>query len=284
MFVGAFGDIRLNIVSFTHESGRDWVFQSPTRGDKHIGQDRGLRIRRTMCELVFVGPGYEDALRAFDEAAGSQDARLFTHPVRGSYLAVCEGWQYEADAEATEIRGQCTFVELEEPKAVSPLGAGVSPAAGPEAVAVAAEKADAALADIGLSSDAPQFAVSTVVGWVRDEEILPQTVQLQLASVASELDDTIELLQLAQDIESWGAYKQIVLLRRQVFQAAVSVLAETDRLVDFVVPSDAPLLTIATRLYGAQDARSRATQLAQLNSVKTPGMVRAGTRLKVAAP
>lgn len=284
LFVGSFGDVSIIITSFSFEGGRDWTFQSPTRGDQHVGQDRGLRLRRTLCQLSFVGASYIDDLRRFDVLASSKDAKLFTHPVRGSYLAVCEGWQYEIDAETVEARGSCTFVELEEPKAVFPLGSGVAPIAGADVVNVTAEKADRALSSANLSSDAPDFAAKTVSNWVQDPEILPQEIQLQLASIISEIDDAIDTLQLAADHERYGAYKQMVLLRRQVFQAGLSVLAETDRIVDYTIAADVPLLTLSTRLYGGGLAIERATQLRQLNNIKTPGLLRAGTRIKVIAP
>ncbi len=288
--VARFGDQPLLVTRFSDEGvGRDWNTLSPSRGDEHSLQERGRRQRRTRCELLFTyqpgeGPdAYLDRWLAFRALAESTAPRLFTHPTDGAYLAIVFEASMTVEAQRRCVSATCTFVAAEEPQAVFPLGAGVTPNAGPEQVGVLATTADAELAAQGLSSSAPAAAVATATTWSEVEEPDPRSIAIEAASVIAGIDNEVERLQLLADLTRWPAYRALIRLRYSVSLAAAAATSETTQALRFVVQTAEPLRAMCARLFGASEAEERARQVQKLNGLRTPGMVPAGTTLALPA-
>lgn len=286
MFAAKFGDLPLLVTRHADDGdGRDWVIQSPANGSGHVLQDRGLRQRRTACSILFCDePGvgaYLDRFLAFRELARSERPRLFVHPVHGAYQAAVVDLSYSVEAQERCVRVECVFVAMEEPRAVFDVGAGVNPAAGPEAVEAYAAATDAALEEVDEASDVPTSCVSTVTEWSQAEVPEAREILADMARLQADIDDMIETTQLATDLSRWAAYRQAVNLRDAVARAASSVTAETQRISELTVSTAEPLLTICARVYGATDAEDRARQVRKLNGLRRPGLVPAGTVLKM---
>lgn len=283
--VAKYGDQPLLVVSFSDEAGRDWVTQSPSRGDDHLVQERGLRQRRTSVEIVFCDqPGLGDYLErwlAFRAAAESPRPALFVHPLQGSYLAAVDGLQARVELPERAVRVSCTFVAAAPPVAVFTIGAGVVPQAGPEAVQVAAERADAELAAIGATSATPAACLTAVQAWADAEQPDARVISVQAAGLASQLDDLITAYELATDLDRWAAYRSVIGLRAQVVRAAAAVTADTAVVRRYTVAVAEPLRAIVARLFGARDAETRTLQVQRLNGLRSPGMVPAGTELQL---
>ena len=128
--VAKYGDQPLLVVKFADAGGRDWVTQSPSRGDEHLVQERGLRQRRTQCEIIFAdqaGAGdYLERWLAFRALAERAAPALFTHPTDGAYLAVVVDLQAEVELPERAVRVSCAFVAAAPPVAVFPVGAGAT--------------------------------------------------------------------------------------------------------------------------------------------------------------
>lgn len=285
--VAKYGDLPLLVVSFQDDGGRDWVTQSPARGDDHLVQERGLRQRRTACEIVFadqVGQGdYLDRWLAFRAAAEATRPALFVHPVTGSYLAIVEGLQMRAEMPERAVRVSCTFVAAAPPVAVFEVGAGVVPQAGPEAVRVAAAAVDAELAAAGASSSTPAACLAAVEAWADAETPDARAISVAASGLAAQLDDLITAYELATSLEQWAAYRSVINLRAQVVRAAAAVTSDTAVVRRYVVAVAEPLRSIVARLFGARDAEARTLQVQRLNGLRTPGLVAAGTELQLPA-
>jgi hypothetical protein len=288
MHVAKYGDLALLVTRHADEGdGRDWITQSPAIGDQHVLQDRGRRQRRTQCEILFcdeAGAGaYMDRFLAFRELANGATPRLFVHPIHGAYQAVVVEPSYEVVAQERCVRVTCTFTALEEPKAVFDLGAGVTAAAGPEQVAVRATAADAALADVELESTTPASCLAAVTAWAEADDPDARAIGLEAASLAAEIDEVVADLELAADLTRWEAYRSLVNLRYSVVRAAEAVTSETSRVTTYTLQVAEPLRPLCARLYGARDAEERARQVQKLNGLRTPGLIAAGTSIKLPA-
>lgn len=285
--VGKFGDITLLITSHADDDGRDWVVQSPSRGDQHVLQERGRRLQRTSCEILFCDePGsatYLDRFLAFQVAAREAAPRLFLHPINGSYLAVVSEFSYRVESPERSVRVACTFVAQEPPQAVFAVGAGVTAAAGPEQVGVMAAQTTAELEDLELTSTTPTSCLATVTAWAELEDPDARAIALEAASLAAEIDDAIEALELATSLERWEAYRAFVNLRYSVVRAAAAVTSETAQITEITLTAAEPLRSICARLFGARDAEERTRQVSKLNGLRTPGLVPVGTVLKLPA-
>lgn len=285
--VGKFGDIPLLITSHADDDGRDWAVQSPARGDQHVLQERGRRLQRTTCEIVFCDePGtatYVDRFLAFLALARDERPRLFVHPLLGSYLAIVADFSYRVDSTERSIRVSCAFVAQEPPQAVFALGAGVTAAAGPEQVSVLATKTTTELTDAKLTSTTPASCLATVQKWAELEDPDARAIALEAASLAAEIDDQVEKLELLTTLERWEAYRALVNLRYSVVKAAAAVTSESAAVTELVLTAAEPLRSICARFFGARDADERARQVAKLNGLRTPGLVPVGTRLKLPA-
>jgi len=288
MFAAKYGDLALLIARHSDDGdGRDWVTQSPSNGDQHVLQDRGLRQRRTACEILFcdepgIGP-YLDRFLAFRELARSNAPRLFVHPLHGAYQAVVLELSYQVEAQERCVRASCTFAALEEPKAVFDLGAGITPAAGPEQVSAQAAAADTALAAQGLSSSTPANCLATVTSWSEADDPDARAIGLEAASLAAAIDETVANLELASDLDRWESYRALIKLRYSVVQAAAAVTSETARITELTLAVAEPLRSLCARLFGARNAEEKARQVQKLNGLRTPGMIPAGTTLKLPA-
>lgn len=288
--VARFGDQTLLVTRFADEGvGRDWNTLSPARGDEHSLQERGRRQRRTRCELLFAyQPGeepdaYLDRWLAFRALAESPTPRLFTHPTDGAYLAIVFEPAATVESQRRCVSASCTFVAAEEPQTVFPIGAGVTPNAGPEQVGVLATTATAELAAQGLSSSAPAAATTAVTAWSEAEEPDPRAIAIAAASVVAAIDAEVERLQLLADLTRWPAYRALIRLRYSVRLAASAVTSETAQVLRFVVQTAEPLRAMCARLFGASEAEERARQVMKLNGLRTPGMIPAGTALVLPA-
>jgi hypothetical protein len=285
--VGKYADMPLLITSYSDEGGRDWVTQSPYRGDLHVNQDRGLRQARTRCEIVFCDePGsqsFADRFLAFRELARGSAPRLFVHPLLGSYMAVVADLQHNANGDERCVYASCVFVADEPPPAVFPVGAGVTAAAGPEEVGVHVAQANEQLAELGLESTTPASCLAAATAWAELEDPDARAIALEASSLAAEIDETVADLELATDLERWELWKTFLTLRYSVVRAAEATTSETARVSEYTVVVAEPLRALCARLFGAREAEERARQVAKLNGLRTPGLVPAGTALKLPA-
>lgn len=282
----SWGGLDILVSTIDTTGGRDLVVQSPARGNLHVLQDRGLRVKSTTCRLLFCPqPGKADYLVRYDamrQASEDDIASVFSHPILGTYRARISEFNTTA-GDGTEIQVSCTIIAEEEPQVVFRTGAGVSLAAGVDSVNTAVGTATATLAELGitLEPDVPAQTSAAVTAWSQAEDLDAQQVFVEVATLTGQLDDVIDELDLAGDINRWTAYQAMILLRYQLGRAAEAATSDADHVFDLVVAVARPLIAICSETYGASLATDRADSIAKLNRLRTPGLVPAGTTLKM---
>lgn len=287
-FTADYGGVPILISQIETERGRDLAVLSPEQGDDHSFEDKGRRVRRASCEILFVDqPGldaYTDRYDRFLALAESETPQVFTHPLDGSYRARVEGLSVSAASDALAIRVSCTFVRDTPPSSVVGVAPGTTPAAGVEAVATAADAVSAELEQLGLASDVPSAVAAGVTSWDETEDLDSAQVFIEVATLAGAIDAMIDALDLARDLDRWTAYKAAILMRDTLARAAESYTSEVDQIVDLYVDVGRPVIAIAAEVYGGELAQERAAQIVKLNRIRTPGRVQPGTTLKIPRP
>lgn len=289
-----FGDIELQVSSVDTERGRDIAVQSPAYGDKHNLTDRGLRQMRTTVEILFADkPGWAPYLDRYDELVRlceRGEVAIFSHPIDGSFRARCSEVSARAEADELAVRATCVFLREDPPQVVFPVAAGVSTIASSEAVNVAAQLANMALADVDFGGIAdPDFGVvddvaTTVTAWEQaGAELDAQQVFLEVATLSDRIDTAIADLELAQDLSRYPAYEAMIRLRYQLSRAAEAFTSEAATVFDLYVEVPQPVLRICADVYGAALAVERAEQVTSMNRIRTPNLVPRGTTLKMPA-
>ena len=282
LMTASYGGVTFWISSMSVKGGRDIVVKSPSRGDAHVLQDRGLRHQTTSCQLLFVDePGRPSLLQRFREfkaLAERGEPQLFYHPIDGSYRARATDFDYDVHADDQAITASCTFLADDEVITVARSGIGTAPLAGVEEVAATVAEVETQLAAEGLSSEVPQSTLDTVTAWTQAETPDTRAVYLEAASLSNRINDEINRLELISDLERWPLYREFITLNFQIRRAAEATTTEVDDVFEVLVPSAQPLRALCAQLYGAEEAEDKSRQVTQINRLRTPGLVPAGTR------
>jgi hypothetical protein len=287
-FEASFGGIPLFLASIETDDGRDIAVQSPSRGDRHYLQDRGARLGKADCEILFVNqPGlapYVDRFLEFRALVAKGEPQIFVHPFYGAYLARAEAAPNSAEAASQQIRCRCTFLPEDQPQPTTPSGAGVAPIAGAESVSVAATTVDDALAAAGLASSAPSDASSFFDSAASSPDLDPQAVTAGVATLTGQINDAIAELDLATSLDRWPVYQAMVGLLAAVRLAGEAATSDSQQLITVRPDRARALLSICAETYGPDRAVEMSDRVARLNRVRTPNRIPAGTTLKMPAP
>jgi hypothetical protein len=283
MMAASFGSVGFWISSMSGRAGRDVVVKSPARGDAHVLQDRGLRHRTLQCDPLFCDeperPPPEQRFLEFQRLANADESQIFRHPLDGSYRARVAEFEYSVQRDDREIRVSCTFLAEGEPLTVINAGLAGAPLAGVEEVSATVAAAEAQLAERGLTSEAPRSALDTVSAWTQAETPDTRAVYLQAASLSQLINEEVNRLEMVTDLARWPIYREFIALNYQARRAAEAVTSETSDVFSILVEATQPLRLLCARIYGAALAEDKARQVTQLNGLRTPGLVPAGTRL-----
>lgn len=300
-FESRFGDQTLLIAQIDTDEGRDIAVQSPARGSRHYLQDRGAKLGKVECEILFVGQigkaSYIDRFQAFRALVAQAEPQIFSHPLIGSFRARAEGGRHSASSEAKRITYQCSFLPEDEPQPTTPVGAGVAPVAGADTISVAVADAQAGLTAGDIATLQVQVPTTDPARtWLDDlkdffssaaDEVDTDT-QAVISSVATYtgyVNTAIEDLDLASDITRWNTYRAMIGLISAVQLAGEALTADDQNLITLHVgPAARPLLAICAEVYGPADAADRAEAVTRLNRIRTPNRIAPGTTIKLPAP
>lgn len=295
-----FGDLPILIASIETDDGRDIAVQSPARGSRHYLQDRGAKLGRADCEILFVSePGkasYLERFAQFRALIASGEPQIFSHPLIGTYRARAEGGRHSASSESKQIRFQCAFLPEDEPQPTTPTGAGVAPVAGVEAVNVAVDDVKEQLTadDVAVlraqapSTDPTRTWLDDLVDFVANAantvEVDSQEVISSVATFTGIINGAIDDLDLATDINRWPLYQSLVSLLSTMRSAGDALTADSDGMISLRIDRPMPLLSICSEVYGADAAPDQADRVTRINRVRTPNRIPAGTMLRMPAP
>lgn len=253
-----------------------------------MSSDRGAELRPFDAELLFADDareteGPEDRYLRF-LALIDGTPRILVHPLHGAYLARVRNARLSQDADEDGIRVTCEFVPFEAVSPTLPIGPGAAPVAGPEAVAAASAQLDedlAELLDLSEPIDATANATATATAWSEDDssDVTAARVEKDLAAQVAELDLMIEDLEL-ETLEGWTAYRSAMILRDRLGDAAAAVVSPAPRLYSKTVEVGASLQVLLSQEYGAAEGARQKPAVVELNAIRNPAFIPAGTVLK----
>jgi hypothetical protein len=128
LFECTWGDIRLFVSEISWQAGQTQVIHDLAAGNIHPVQPRGDRLHTARVQLIFDEFDGQDvtgaqAWRAFQ--ASSNERRIFTHPMEGSFYARVGDLDAKLDQDSV-ITATCEFIPDGIVQPVSPSGAGIS--------------------------------------------------------------------------------------------------------------------------------------------------------------
>lgn len=283
------GRVRLWCASVTTEAGRTQVVHELAEGDDHPVQDRGLSPRRTTCELLFIEMPREatspkDRFLAFLAQAESSELLLFSHPIYGPYPARLGSLTHTIDEDG-EISATAEFIRAGDSSAPTQAGIGTSPIAGEDRVAARAAELTAILAELEDSpTDLPARAAAKVAAWSESDTAPTRQVIADVAALSDELGTMIATMGLEDDFDLWETFKATILLGQSLRAAALAALSEGPKLTSILVSEPVSTLRLAVRLYGGEEAEANVRQILDLNDIRTPAWIPAGSVLTVPVP
>lgn len=287
-FAASYGGIDLLIAEISTEGGRDITVHSPSRGNYHALQDRGEKHEISNATIRFVDQpsvklGYVERFKGFRDLVRPGGTSVFTHPILGAYRAQISNMSHRLVAEDRSIEVTCTILPEEEAQQVFPVGSGVSSSVGLEAVTAAADNVTEKLSPPGLTSPLPADAIAIASAWADTDELDAAAVNGAVATFAGRISGAVETFELTKDLSRWEAYRALILLGYQVRRAGEAAITTVATFIDVTIGAPQPLRAICARIYGPALAEARTEQVAKANRLRTPGLVRAGTVLKMPA-
>lgn len=286
LFQSSWGKIRLWLASITTTDGRDVVITPYTRGNLPDVDDRGEPPKMVRCELMFdefIGESADAKERLEDllllKAKGK--AQLFVHPIYGGYLANIVDFDHTIDPHGT-ITASASFVASEEVGvfAVDPLG--VSLDVTTDTIDATATELTAQLADVEDMSALP--AAATTAGTAIDDATAARDALVELSRMSDQLWDEIDEKKLAADVALWPVMKAYVLLGEATRAATDRSMGDAGSFMSVRVDVETSLRRLCAEIYGGDEANVRYDEARELNDIRTPGSIPAGTQLRLRQP
>lgn len=294
LYQASFGGVEFDCLATSDSLSRSIVRHEYPRRDGADLQDMGAEPRVTRCRLLFwerppldgeaATGNHLQRFAAFLDAVRAGKAQDFVHPITGTYRAMVESFDYDATADERDaITAECVFVEDTTAPAQFDPGRMVLVDAGAAAVRVHADQANAELAAAGIDSSAATDAAAAVDGW-ESAATSVREVNLQLASIGSQIDGLIAEYELASSIENYALWRTLQRLHYSCRRAAALFRQAQPQIVTLTLAAAQPLRVVATELYGADGAEAGYAEMMRLNDIDDPSLIAAGTSLRAPAP
>lgn len=283
------GDFTLDCLQTTEARGRSLVELVPVSGTGGLVLDAGPEPRKAQLTIIWVARSdTDDPLARRDEflaAVAEGASRLFVHPLEGAVYQAKVGSYAERTDASSAVVDEVELVEDRETEFEPELpGAGVEPTAGAQAVAVAADNANAALAVLALESGEPDAARALAADW-RDRGNETNTVvdarriDADLAARTSALAGELGRLGLATSNGRYAAYLAFVQLASALRQAAASATRKTSFTTTVTIETPTSLLAFCASVDPAR-AQELYDGARALNRIDTPLRLEAGMTLR----
>jgi prophage DNA circulation protein len=292
LYESSFGGVRLDVQSTTDDLSRALVrYKYPNRDGADVA-DMGAEEWVTRCRLIFWPRDGQDARAAFlgfMEVVKRGRSQVFSHPIFGERN--CKVGQLSAAAEfgtRDVIMVEAEFVEDTVDAATFPTGAGAPVASSVQEIAAISADIDSGLVDVNeredldepISTDVGKDAVTAVTGWSEDESLTERDVRYEAASLAADIEAETDRLELATHLDRYPLVAAFARLHFAIRNAAEAFIQRSPKAFEITVPAPTPLLVIAAQTYGADQAGDRYEELLELNDIRTPNRIPAGTVLK----
>lgn len=287
LFDASFGGMPLQVLSTSDDMNRALVrHRYPHRNGAKI-QDQGSDQRIARCRIMFFGETHDSEFQRFHGLVHQVEPQIFTHPLYGSFLAKVGDLHAESSAETRDcIMVDAVFEEDTLEPAVFEVGAGSPVMAGSEEVEVTTAELDQAFADTGLEDDThlSADAFSIAQAWATDASKTTRDVANELTALTDRIEAANEFYGVATDLDRYPLMKALTNLRGSLVRASKVFAQRSPRILNITVAVAAPLLIVARDIYGAAQAQTRYDQLLELNDIRNPARIEAGTPLRAQSP
>lgn len=285
LHVASYDNVRVELLDVDDETPRDVVVTVyPRTNGGHVA-DQGAALRRTRWRIAFFpdfsGFSHIERFQFFWKLLHDGKAHTLVHPLTGSMLARPSDISFSASGgDRDYIALNVTFLEATEKAAVFTIGTGSPIAAGVQDVHDTNAQLDTELEDLGLTSTVGDTAAALASTWEENRDtITGREINLQLNDINNQINDAYEDLEVATNLDRYPLMVTLTKLSGNTQRLADAVLSQSPEQVTIVAQTDEPLLAIAARVYGADEAVDRMEQLLELNRVRKPELVAAGTEL-----
>lgn len=284
-YQSSWGTITVWFAEVSSQGGRTLVIHPLTSGENFPVQDRGPRLKVTRGEMLFDEIASEDIepidrFHAFEELVNRGEPQIFTHPLRGSYLARIGEFEHKIDDNGT-ITATAEIVPVEPVRAVSPAGIGTSPVAGDGAVAAAADEMARQLSAVEMISAMPTAALDALDRWATATTAPTRQVLTDVGAIGDMVGQEIDRLGLIEDLALWSTYRSAVMLGDAIHDAGDAATSEVSALFSLRVEGVISLRALVAGIYGGVDAQRYYDIARSLNDIPTPAWIPSGTQLRL---
>lgn len=279
LFTVAWGRMTLWCAAVSTSRPRRLVVHRMSGGDEHPVDDRGLDELRTRVSVLFddfdgVATTPLARFRELEAAHELGTEAMFTHPIKGSFLAKIGDFSYDIVGDyGTPQNVSCEFIPVDTVETVSPAGAGTSGSVGEGAVNAAADELDAAFEAAGIELDEPPTDIGRAAAesWIEGETVPTRQVVVDTADISDRLGKLIDEQGLEDDLALWDVYRATIMFGNATRNAAIAATSEVPAVFTLRVRHVVAILPLMAKIYGGAEAEERARQVEEMNDIKTPG-------------
>lgn len=279
LFTVAWGRMTLWCAAVATSRPRNLIVHKMSGGDDHPVDDRGLNELRTRVSLLF--DDFDGApttplarFRELEAAHELGNEAMFTHPIKGSFLAKIGDFSYDLVGDyGTPQNVSVEFIPVDTLDTVRPAGFGTSGAVGEGAVNTAADDLDAAFEQAGIEMEDPptDLGREAAASWIEGESVPTRQVIVDTADISQRLGILIEEQGLEDDLALWDVYVATIMFGNATRNAAIAATSEVPAVFTLRVRHVVAILPLMAKIYGGAEAEDRARQVEELNDIRTPG-------------
>ncbi len=296
LFSARFGSVeQLDILKTDDDVSNEIVEHRFPFSDGAVLQHTGVVPRTTDCTLIFVPrktqlTNHLQRLVEFLNEAKSVKPLTFVHPLTGSYQANARGIKFSANANSrARVDLSVTFIEAGlEPAAFESnldfsVGAGVALVNDAKLDVDAAIAADPSLPAQLESPVVQDDALSVATVW-RDVETNQRDINLELNRIANRISDETTNFKVATNVSRYPVFLAMQRLHGAIRTAADLAIQTAPELTQHLTVRSESLLSLMTDLYGGEDALDKYDRTRDLNNIRNPARIEAGTTLTIETP
>lgn len=290
LFVASYGGFEIDVLDTDDDLSRSLIVSTyPRRSGGHVDDD-GQEPRSTSCTIIFAAGLREephvDRMLSFLNLLADGRPHTLVHPVTGSYEARPGQIRFAGRGSQRDVlMVSVVFHEHIPDPAAFEVDLGAPVRVGAQEVSLTAAELDAELSSAGLSSDVGAEALGSAEAWEGGAGTLTaREINLELNRVANEIEAEVARLELETDVDRQPLWQSMLRLRAALRRAAEAAVRAAPRIVRYTVPVRAPLLVVVSNLYGPEDAEANAERLMEMNDIRDPAQIEAGSVLSVRDP
>jgi len=286
MHDASFGGLAIDIISISEAFPRQLVVTEYVNRDgaKVVHARKGPRS--TDVQVVF----HQNSIRRMKQFLALCDGtpRTFIDPLTGAYTALAGDIDVAASARSRDfIELSTTFTEST--LDVSPIEVEGDPVGQSEAALADVLNVFAASSvslDPDLEAD-PNTTMSVTddaaefFDFLKSSQATQRAASLRVSALNNRIEDEIDRLELLTDVRNYPLMIAMRRLQSSARRLAESAVSTSEQITTFTVESPRSLASLMADLYGAEAVTERHREVLELNDIRNPARLEAGSILRV---